>query len=139
MREYKFRGRLLSGAGWSYGDLHRLPTGETCIWFTTTGVPGKRQGVSGQDSVDPKTVGQYTGLNDKKRQPIYEGDIIFSSFISDQKAGPVKWSDIHHAYIIDYPRRKGDSTDQWQQMHGKEHCYEVAGNIYDNPEVLANG
>jgi len=79
---------------------------------------------------------QYTGQKDKNGKEIFEGDIIYSSHVDDQKTGPVKWSNIHHGYIIDYPRRKGDSFDQWQHMHGKEHCYEVVGNIYENKELL---
>jgi uncharacterized phage protein (TIGR01671 family) len=86
--------------------------------------------------VEDAVVMQYTGQKDKNGKEIYERDIIFSSHIEDQKAGPVKWSDIHHAYIINYPRRKGDATDQWQFMHGKEHCYEVIGDIYRSPELL---
>lgn len=77
---------------------------------------------------------QSTGLTDKNGKEIFEGDIVYSHHVSDKKAGPVVFSNIHHSYIIDYPKR--GTREQWQEMHGKEHCYEVIGNIYENPELL---
>lgn len=64
MREYKFRGKDLKGI-WRYGDLMTVEhfvansEGKYQIGDFNTGVVY---------DIDPSTVGQYTGLKDKKRK-----------------------------------------------------------------------
>lgn len=89
--------------------------------------------------VIPETVGQFTGLLDKNRTEIYEGDIIFS-----QKCGcravlhEIKYN-IDYAMFIAKP--KGWDFDfcqiskDWIDKYGKE----VIGNVFDNPELLKGG
>jgi len=92
---------------------------------------------------------QYTGLKDKNRREIYEGDIVktdYSVFIN-------KTSDIHVVKFGSYPDNEGYACrDHWgffiknvarnyfdalslgdyQDSRG----IEVIGNIYENPELM---
>jgi hypothetical protein len=70
---------------------------------------------------------QYTGLNDKDGQEIYEGDICTAHYVASQAGqyrSSVVWNTGECAWNFAYA-----PLWTWEQM-------EVIGNIYQNPELL---
>lgn len=63
-----FRGKLKSGA-WAFGNLN-IDSRGICIIRPGEHVVGK------YGRVNPETVGQATGIRDKRIQDIFEGDIL---------------------------------------------------------------
>ena len=122
MREIKFRGKRTDNGNWAYGyyAVHRMMlTGEMDYFIV---VDEQRP-----QSVDPETVGQYTGLKDKAGTPIYEGDQLFApGNLTDelQYVGDVVW----------------DEADARWEVHSFHGNFEyipngecvVKGNIYEN-------
>lgn len=86
--------------------------------------------------VIPATVGEYTGLPDKNRKDIYEGDIVK---IDGKYIRYVVYSNEHTAFCamryVDKQQSEltgtlGDGYDNYKRQ------YEVVGNIYETPELL---
>ena len=121
MRTIKFRGKRPDGS-WNYGRSIRFKqNGEVYI-----------QGAS----VDPQTVGQFTGLHDANGKDIYEGDILGTN---EKAIGWVKGDVRGYCYDVVYANHPAGEKD-WSLYDTVKHDYseqiKVVGNIYDNPELL---
>lgn len=78
--------------------------------------------------VDPETVGQYTGKDDKKKVKIFEGDIVRAVF---------RCSGVAHTNAITF-RCGCFWFGNWNfiELFDRFQYIEVIGNIYDNPELI---
>lgn len=122
MREMLFRGKDFSGAlnrSWMFGSLDTTENEYTIMIYPD------RFGNKCRIFIDPKTVGQYTGLTDKNGKKIFEGDIV-----KYRNSSPCKIDYIDSQFVM-----------MWKNFYRNfERVYddeiEVIGNIYDNPELL---
>lgn len=139
MREILFRGRGNRGK-WVEGFYTPISTGHDGM---------KDAIITGTDRncfipviVIPETIGQYTGLTDKNGKKIFEGDIIKSN---GNDSYVIKYGEYIPRYYC-LARYYNKPTigfyaydgERCFQLSTKSRCYEVIGNIHDNPE-LAEG
>jgi uncharacterized phage protein (TIGR01671 family) len=122
-REILFRGKSTVTNNWIYGDLYTR--GQIAIYAN-----GEKL------AVNPDTVGQYTGLQDKYGNKIFEGDIIESGLTIRHE---VYFDEMEARYMVacDGNRRflSGGINQKWIDEFQKE----VIGNIHDTPELLKGG
>lgn len=104
----------------------------------------------GSMEVIPETVGQYTGLKDKNKDEIYEGDILIANkypFIDEGKQNYVGIVEFYedvaqfgYTYICVNKNKKGISNGFNNEIEGNDNLIceelEVIGNIYDKTKVL---
>ena len=136
MREIKFRAK--SGTQWRYGDLYHNERGEHVIYEPKTS--GQTLGGVSFDGwrikVEPKTVGQYTGLKDCEGREIYEGDVIRSDLLPHMRTtvcnGCVEYR--NGAFYVEYIDHTYANLGDLIFYSGTSST--VIGNIYDNPELL---
>lgn len=72
---------------------------------------------------------QFTGCIDKNGKEIYEGDIV-----RDDTTGSI-WAVTWNAEAAGWTDKQ-DNPYSYGLYKSLEHCMEVIGNIYENPEVL---
>lgn len=126
MREYIFRGKDKKTNKWLYGNLHISYIGDDEVNYYI--VPFTNMFCY---PVKPKTISQYTGLDDYSfRHKVYEGDIVQDITDSDQ-IGIITYSNDEGKYIINFIDC-GLTDDIW--CIGS--CYKVIGNVWDNPDLI---
>lgn len=109
-----FRGK--DSTGWIYGDLIHLNGGVLIKPLLNMASP-----------VQPETVGQYTGFDDKNRSGIFEGDILRAVRKGRERLCHAEYSG-GAFYVPEFHWNLSDVDFDYQ--------IEIIGNIYDNPELL---
>lgn len=145
-RKITFRGKDVDDGKWYEGYYLKLSETTYCceedykqspkntkhyIVFdrmTDWGLPNKHLKVE----VDPTTVGQYTGLQDKNGIQIFEGDVVRCISRLCQMNFVVVFEDGEFRLI---PEKKYLDCLGWYAIHS--FCKEVIGNIHDNPELIS--
>lgn len=156
MREILFRGKRIDNGEWVYGNLVR-GCDEKYAYIVEF---GNKELCRNYINVKPDTVGQYTGLDDKCGNKIFEGDIVkhhndfdeteYTSVVkfgeyeqdgSDGEYAPTEcigfYVEVKSYFVLCY---SGDWEPcpyllQRNLLEVAKSC-EVIGNIYDNPELL---
>lgn len=82
-----------------------------------------RPGYATTNDTPPLEIMQYTGLTDKNRREIYEGDIVDTP----GQRGTIRYENAK--FIIDF----GDGYQDLALIPDEQ---EVIGNVYENPELL---
>ena len=129
MREILFRGKDIAG-NWHYGDLINLTKEIKQIC--------NHNQLEHAHSVNPETVGQYTGLTDKNGKKIFEGDIVVYNTNTHRATN----KEIHEVVFetrggSGYFGIKISNLETWQFcLSVPAKLMEVVGNIHDNPELL---
>ncbi len=76
-----------------------------------------------------KTAGRYTGMVDKTKTRIFEGDIVRSTETGE--LGIVQWYEEHAAFLVWCP-----SPNQVGFLYECASIVEIVGNIHDNRDIL---
>ena len=137
MREILFRGKRTDGQ-WIYGGLLKVTyDGNTYNLIFADNflfVFGEAKAME-HACVDPSTVGQYTGLNDKNGKRIFEGDIIewFAQGESEHPDfGYIEYDEQSFAWRVCWQKYDPDWLEGMQSQY-----ITVIGNIFDNKDLLS--
>ena len=127
MREILFRGKRVDNGEWVVSNsIMQTNYSGTFLWY---------KGCWGE----AESVGEYTGLTDKKGKKIYEGDILQDKFGQIKTVDYYKeWGAFRTCFVKAFNEEGNLAAtvggasfvgDIWKK-------YEVIGNIHDNPELL---
>jgi uncharacterized phage protein (TIGR01671 family) len=139
MREIRFR-------AWNGAQMRFIEDGEILL---------NHQGLLAPDEMYEEWTSrdwplmQYTGLKDKNGKEIYEGDVIRWKYESDSPnsfQGVVEYADRiikvgwehDDTRFVGFTIRCDDKGEEWFAAFPNLKDIEIIGNIYENPELLAD-
>ena len=139
-REMLFRGKSIGTGKWLYGHLFNYgltaPSNVPCI---SVCVPTSWEEAYNLYTVNPETIGQYTGLKDKNGKNIFEGDIL--EYIGKRKDNMNK---VYFRKVVFHEgmfallskELQAYSALNYHCMKDGRSAWRVIGNIHDNPELI---
>jgi uncharacterized phage protein (TIGR01671 family) len=146
-RTIKFRAKRIDNNKWAYGGL--IQADDYCIIDQGNELYVERDYNFRGDThffqlsgvmCDEKTVGQFTGLLDKNRKEIYEGDMIV---VNDKYPKLVKYIDDYACFCLANIEDLDEKMDTgyWHQVspgwwNSSKREIRVIGNMYDHPELI---
>lgn len=144
-REIKFRGKNITTGEWVFGCLvNNLWVYSEC--HSLHGQPVTEIIISGEAddwsvvedelviTIDPATLGQFTGLLDNNGKGIYEGDVLIPF---SEGVGPY-WITFENGSFVCYSKfgRWGLLSRAFEPDIAKLYTPEVIGNIFENQELI---
>ena len=142
MREILFRGRRTEEDGWAEGYLFNYGTDSGYEETYILGELDHRDSVFDiwkcADKVDPKTVGQFTGLLDKNGKKIFEGDVLELEY-GVKQTFDIQDGDVRYSRGGFYIGTYGDTLSSFSTVADYTGVMRgvVVGNIHDNPELVS--
>ena len=143
MREILFRGKRVDNGEWVYGTYGRHTSFDAMIIDRPYLDSNGDLTALNFWTVNPETVGQYTGLTDKNGVKIFEGDIVKEYKTKDKVKGVVKFGEYQsgiNKYADDLGFYVEWTTENFliQELGYwcRKNMLEVIGNIHDNPGLL---
>lgn len=133
-REIKFRGKSSLCNTWLYGLLIRVG----CQYYISDENDFDTDGhhiIQVQDmplDIEAETIGQFTGKCDKNKKEIYSGDLLKDQ---DGVIYEIWYSEDTAAFMAEMINPANDMVDILGG-YDTERCFEVIGNIHDNPDLL---
>lgn len=131
MREILFRGKSIANGEWIVGNYAApLPSNWGATIEDAMNLPNLIH------TVNPDTVGQYTGTKDKHSRRIFEGDIV--KIPDNYDIYGINAGEVYEVYFGFggfrlKPKYRKNAKGFYLEDDG---VVEVIGNIYDNPELL---
>ena len=119
-REILFKAKRIDNGEWVEGDLERTKYDDV-IWIVD---------VRGEKCYrcDSDTICQYIGLTDMNDKKIWENDIV--ELPDEEGYFTCKWEEDAARFVMNGDGLTVDFDNYWSYQT------EVAGNIFDNPELL---
>lgn len=138
MREILFRGKRLDNGEWVEGFYAYIECDNRHVIITQDTYT--EYGGLYYFTVDPNTVGQYTGRKDKNGKRVFEGDIlrmftIWANGFAEPVDVPVAVWFYENDQCCVLEEKQGIYYDDFGN-YGRPEYYEVIGNVHDNPELM---
>lgn len=138
MREILFRAKELDTGEWIEGWYAMQCFGSWPLKHAICSADDAINGYLRYEEIDPDTLGQYTGLNDKNGKKIFEGDIIAAVLPNSKYQRRFEWPLMH----VEFWKGSFFLATEHGSMFSALNAFspyvtfEVVGNIHDNPELL---